>query len=221
MTDNFLSTFQRADFTIMMNKAAQEISKSAPVLDPRLPRSWPKAAAAVSNVPEPSSIPPWHAARAAARGSWSKPADAPAAVSFPAMPVSLGPVEGATFKAGLKRPATAEPNPTLPVAAPSFSQPAACPAKAAPKPAAKAAVAAAESPEAPYQPIKVQLEEKEAEIAYLKRRLHNSQQEGRNKAYYRVLATQGPQAAAAFWNPAPAASSSSSSGNKDAQASTS
>lgn len=222
MTDSFLSTFQGADFTIMMNQAAQEISKSAPVLDPRLPRSWPTAAAAVSNVPEPSSIPPWHAARAA-RGSWSKPADAPdgAAVSFPAMPVSFGPVEGATFKAGLKRSATAEPKPTLPVAAPNFSQPAACPVKAAPKPAAKAAVAAAESPEAPYQPIKVQLEEKEAEIAYLKRRLHNSQRGGRNKAYYRVLATQGPQAAAAFWNPAPAASSSSSSGNKDAQASTS
>jgi hypothetical protein len=215
MTDQFLKTFQGADFTIMMNQAAQDISKSVPILDPRRHPSWPKAAAAVSNVPEPSDIPPWHVARAEARGSWSKPADESGkAVSFPAKPPSLGHVEGATIKAGVKRPATTEPNPTLPVAA-SGCQPAACPAKAAPKPAAKAAVAAAKSPEAPYQPIKEKLEEKDAEIAYLKRRLHNSQRGGRNKVYYKILATHGQQAADKFWNPPPAAGSSSSSSSKD------
>jgi hypothetical protein len=97
----------------------------------------------------------------------------------------------------------------------SGCQPAACPAKAAPKPAAKAAVAAAKSPEAPYQPIKEKIEEKDAEIAYLKRRLHNSQRGGRNKVYYKILATHGKEAADKFWKPPPAAGSSSSSSSKD------
>ena len=216
MADSFLDTFQGADFTIMMNQAAQELSKSAPVLDPRLPRAWPNAAAAVSKVPEPSGSPPWRALR----GSRSKPADAlGAAVSFPAKPASLGHVDGATSKAASKGPATAAPNPKLPVAAPDLTQPAACPAKARPVRAAKAVVDPAKSPEA-YVPIKRQLEEKDNEIAYLRTRLHNSQRGGRNKIYHQILHRDGPKAAAAYWNPPVAVNPSSSSGSKDGQAST-
>ena len=60
-----------------------------------------------------------------------------------------------------------------------------------------------------FFPAKRLLEEKEAEIAYYKRRLHNTQRSGRNKVYYAMLNKYGAQVAAEYWVPPPEPSSSS------------
>jgi hypothetical protein len=86
----------------------------------------------------------------------------------------------------------------MPKAAPAARPLTAAPALVTPKAA-----------EQPFFPAKRLLEEKEAELDYYKRRLHNSQRSGRNKVYYAMLNKYGAEVAKQYWVPPPESSSSS------------
>jgi hypothetical protein len=79
-------------------------------------------------------------------------------------------------------------------------------------PAAQAMLPKAAQSKAPnvFYPAKRALEEKEEEIDYLKKRLHNSQRSGRNKVYYAMLNKYGADIARTYWVEPPEPSSSSS-----------
>ena len=64
----------------------------------------------------------------------------------------------------------------------------------APPPAAVAA-----APAVAKSNVRRREPEAESEVAYLRRRLHNSQRAGRNRLYYQMLNLHGPEVAAPYW----------------------
>lgn len=214
MADDFLRTFQGADFSIMMSQAAQDIRNANRPHDPRRAEAKPAFPAAPKpeghlQPAEPSALPPWHLFRDAKRGTFAAPAAAATPFEAGAAPAAP-PVKAKAPPAVQAVAPAAQVQAMAPPAAPVQGKaPPAAPAGPPPKASNAAEV---------FFPTRRKLEESEEEIKYLKRRLHNSQRGGRNETYYSVLQTLGPEAARQFWQP-PAASGTSSSSSSQAKSS--
>ena len=215
MADDFLATYQGADFQVLVNARAKALQKSVPSSPATLPSSneqpltastqlaastWKAGAVAQPRAEEN----PWRAWRSSRP---PEPAGAPTAsgaVAAPKpMPVAIQPaVAEATTPWRAAAPPMAPP--------PLFAGSSTVRPKAVPS-SAQASLPKTAPPLAPevFFPAKRLLEEKEAEVEYLKKRLHNSQRSGRNKVYYAMLNKYGRDVAAEYWVPPPEPASSS------------
>lgn len=204
MADQFLATYQGADFSVLVNKAAQAYKVKAPVSSSvaQVPSSNAKApssnAASTAKATEESA--PWRAWRSL------PPPEPPVAPKT--RPVAKQPAV-AVAKAPDPRSAAVPPIASPPLFAGSTVAPTAAFSEA---PAAQATLPTAAQSGAPnvFYPAKRAMEEKDEEINYLKRRLRNTQRSGRNKVYYAMLNKYGADVARQYWVEPPESSSSSS-----------
>jgi hypothetical protein len=214
MADQFLETYRGADFSVLVNQAAQAISSA---FTASLQQRHGDFVAAAKAGPSAAMQPgPWRANRSARPPEPALPPKAKSAaaaslsggnVGAPSVPPLARPVSWSGVGSGVPSALTCASGAAVAISSMPKSIAAerhvtAAPPKAAPK--ADAAPA-----EETYVPLKRKMEEDAQEFANLKRRLRNSQRSGRNKVYYAMLNKYGPTVAAQYWVPPPEPSSSS------------
>lgn len=186
--DSFLSTYQSADFEVLV--AAEVLHRKAAAKFQQRSAPYPAAS------PKSEQAPPWRQPQAM---------PAPPGQSMPAPAVASSPVRPMAPSAAAFSPAVSS-SPVSPTAGQVATEKA---APAVPIPLAASRAAASSSPMASGTAASSGGSEPsskpkpETEVEYLRRRLHNTQRAGRNRLYYQMLNLHGPVVAAKYWVDAP------------------